>query len=152
MYNNNQYLKHYGILGMKWGRRKQGNIISRIRESNAQKKQAKSIYLQNRKKMADDMDRYEEEFDKTDRGKTLLKKYKSEIRKLETSDDWTDSDDQKFLKTEKDYLKGQKEYATKKLLDKYGDEKVSIYANQGKIEKGNNHVQKLIDEWENHSY
>ena len=53
MYNNNQYLKHYGVLGMKWGRRKQGNIISRIRESNAQKKQAKSIYLQNRKKMAE---------------------------------------------------------------------------------------------------
>ena len=50
MYNNNQYLKHYGILGMKWGRRKQGNI----RESNAQKKQAKSIYLQNVKLKKDD--------------------------------------------------------------------------------------------------
>lgn len=67
------------------------------------------------------------------------------------SDDWTDEDDDRFLKAEEDYLKSQAEYVTNELIKKYGKEKVAIYLNKGRPAGKTDPIKEGIERWKNHT-
>jgi predicted ribosome quality control (RQC) complex YloA/Tae2 family protein len=53
----------------------------------------------------------------------------------------------KKKKIEETYLRKQGEYAARRLVEEYGKEKASIYANGGRINTGKDAIQAISDDW-----
>lgn len=111
---------------------------------------AKAWYRDGTREMLDDEIDYQSEYDKTPNGKKQRAEYTKQINKMAGDPDKWDDDEKAqaaFYKAEETYLRGAKEYAAKKLIAKYGKEKVDIYANRGLINTGKDAVAALSDEW-----
>ena len=116
-------------------------------------KGAKKWYKDNIGTLANKSVSYADEFDQTTKGRTLKKDYETAIKKMESADDWTDKDERRFSKTEEKYLRAQMRYEGEKMLKELGEEKFSIYANNGRlINDGKDAVDRYADQWWIHGY
>lgn len=155
-----EYLVHHGIKGQKWGVRRYQNADGTLTSAGKKRYQtdasgrmtekgAKNWYKDNRGTMMDAESAYDDEFDKTDNGKRLWSQYEKELNKMYDNVDWEDDpqNQERFSTAEESYLRKRAEYSAKKLIEEFGDEKASIYANRGRINTGKDAVQALSDEW-----
>lgn len=115
-------------------------------------KETRRWYKENRNKLLNEELDIDDEYDKTPDGKAKLSAYRKAIRKMENSDDWSDSDQKNFDKIERDYLESQARYTAEKMVQKYGEAKINAYANNGTVRAGANAVDELTKQWERHTY
>ena len=116
-------------------------------------KGAKRWYKDNRGNLSEKSRSYADEFDQSAKGRTLKKDYEKAIKEMESAHDWTDKDAYRFSKTEEKYLRAQMRYEGEKMLKELGEEKFSIYTNNGRlINDGKDAVEKYADRWWIHGY
>ena len=155
-------LYHHGIKGQKWGVRRFQNEDGSYTEAGRKRygiqqdgsmssKGAKKWYKDHYIGMLNKHIKYLDEYDRTDEGRKKQEAYGREIDKMESDEEYSSWD--RFYKLEEDYLKSGELYAGKKLLQEYGDEKFSLYATRGNIERGRQTVEQFAEnEWRAHTY
>lgn len=162
-------LYHHGIKGQRWGIRRYQNedgsltSLGRKREQSGQNgtdnsghmsaRDAKKWYKKNRSEVVSKQSEFEDEFDETESGKKMKRNYEKQINRMYSDNDWDDNPQKQkeFNAAEESYLRKQAEYAAKKLIETYGNEKVSIYASRGKIQSGKSAMELISDQWWTHA-
>lgn len=74
---------------------------------------------------------YDDEYKEKNKNSADAKEYERLLWKIESSSSWTNEDEKAFQKVQEKYLRAQGAYSAKKLIEEYGEEKASIYANIG---------------------
>lgn len=106
-----------------------------------------------RNRMDNDANDYDEEFANSKQGKKLGKEYSKHIDKIETSENLTREDEDKFYKAEEDYLRASSRYQGKKLLEKYGKKDMETYLKSRGVAVGKDLVKSYEDyDWQLHTY
>lgn len=146
----------YEGLEKRWRKRmgSSGSVQSNKKKSkpnsaSMNKKQAKKWYKENRTRLIKKHTDYETAYDRTREGSDKKKRYIAELKKMYNDDNWSDDKkaQKRFDEAEESYLRSREEYSAKKLIKEYGAEKVSIYANEGRVNTGKDAIRALSDKW-----
>lgn len=131
-------LYHHGVKGMHWG-------IRRIKDKLNARKEKKI----RRNQMLNDNTDFDDEYDRTEKGKAQLSEYRKQINKMMSDKNWdaNKKSQKSFYKSEETYLRSQQEYSAKKLIEKYGEEETLRYATNDRITSGKTAVQAMSDNW-----
>ena len=130
-------LMHFGIKGQKWGVRRFEDSSGHLTPAGKRRydDDAPKGFFAKRKyqKQADNdklntMTKFGEEYDNTPQGHQKLKPYQKQLDLLDDyNHDWTDADDNKLFKLEKDYLNAQGRYVAKKMQQKYNKDELTDF-------------------------
>lgn len=103
--------------------------------------------------MSNDAINYDEEFATSKQGRKLGKEYSKRIEKMETSENYSPDDEDKFYRAEENYLRASSRYQGQKLLKKYGKKEMEQYLKSKGVKAGKDLVKAYEDyDWKLHTY